>query len=96
MIGRMTAIGFGIALLLPALIFYGVRTFGPEPKYADDITGDLAPCCGRGPFVHRLAQDDGDQTIGTRAGSEDRKTSSQGDGSCHQLTMVLDPVDPKP
>ncbi|ACB97122.1 hypothetical protein Bind_3565 [Beijerinckia indica subsp. indica ATCC 9039] len=38
MIGRQIAIGFGIAIVLPLLIFYGVRTFSPPPKYQDYVT----------------------------------------------------------
>jgi len=31
----MLAIGFGIAVVLPALVHFGVKTFHPEPKYDD-------------------------------------------------------------
>lgn len=35
MIGRQIAIGFGIAILFPLLIFYGVSTFGSPPRFSD-------------------------------------------------------------
>jgi len=39
MIGRQIAIGFGIAIILPLLIYYGVRTFSPPPRYQDYVVG---------------------------------------------------------
>jgi hypothetical protein len=38
MIGRQIAIGFGIAIVIPLLIFYGVSTFSPPPKFQDYYT----------------------------------------------------------
>ncbi len=38
MIGRQIAIGFGIAIVIPLLIFYGVSSFSPPPKFEDYVT----------------------------------------------------------
>jgi hypothetical protein len=35
MLAREIAIGFGIAVIFPLLVYYGVRTFHPAPKTAD-------------------------------------------------------------
>jgi hypothetical protein len=35
MIGRQIAIGFGLAIIFPLLIFYGVSMFSPPPKAQD-------------------------------------------------------------
>jgi hypothetical protein len=35
MLARQIAIGFGIAVILPLLIYYGVSTFHPAPKIQD-------------------------------------------------------------
>ncbi len=35
MLARQIAIGFGIAVIFPLLVFYGVSTFHPAPKYSD-------------------------------------------------------------
>jgi hypothetical protein len=38
MLARQIAIGFGIAIVFPLLIYYGVTTFSPAPKLADFYT----------------------------------------------------------
>ncbi|HTV31757.1 MAG TPA: hypothetical protein VME69_01440 [Methylocella sp.] len=58
MSGRNIAIGFGIAILLPALIFYGVSTLSPAPKYADDITADTYRHKANATAEERQADDD--------------------------------------
>lgn len=35
MLARQIAIGFGIAIIFPLLVFYGVSTFHPAPKFSD-------------------------------------------------------------
>lgn len=35
MLARQIAIGFGIAVIFPLLVFYGVSTFYPAPKFPD-------------------------------------------------------------
>ncbi len=35
MLAKKFALGFGLAVLLPFLVFYGVSTFSPPPKYDD-------------------------------------------------------------
>lgn len=35
MLARQIAIGFGIAIIFPMLIYFGVSTFSPAPKLAD-------------------------------------------------------------
>jgi len=35
MIAKKIALGCGIALILPLMVHYGVRTFSPEPKWSD-------------------------------------------------------------
>jgi uncharacterized membrane protein YphA (DoxX/SURF4 family) len=40
MLARQIAIGFGIAVIFPLLVFYGVSTFYPAPKYPSDGTGE--------------------------------------------------------
>jgi len=35
MLAKKFALGFGIAIILPMMIHYGVSTFSPCPKYAD-------------------------------------------------------------
>jgi uncharacterized membrane protein YphA (DoxX/SURF4 family) len=42
MLGRQIAIGFGIALIFPLLVYYGVSTFYPAPKY-QTVTETLTP-----------------------------------------------------
>lgn len=42
MLARQIAIGFGIAVIFPLLIHYGVATFHPAPKY-DASIASLAP-----------------------------------------------------
>jgi hypothetical protein len=42
MLARQIAIGFGIAIILPLLIHYGVSTFHPAPKLESSIA-QLAP-----------------------------------------------------
>ncbi len=39
MLARQIAIGFGIAIILPLLIHYGVSTFRPPPKSQDMFQG---------------------------------------------------------
>jgi hypothetical protein len=34
MVARQIAIGFGIAVIFPLLLYYGVSTYQPAPKYA--------------------------------------------------------------
>jgi hypothetical protein len=38
MLARQIAIGFGIAIIYPLLIFYGVATFHPAPKFQAFVT----------------------------------------------------------
>lgn len=38
MLARQIAIGFGIAMIFPLLVFYGVSTFYPAPKLGDTGT----------------------------------------------------------
>ncbi len=38
MLARQIAIGFGIAVIFPLLVFYGVTTFYPAPKLSTDGT----------------------------------------------------------
>lgn len=38
MLARQIAIGFGIAVIFPLLVFYGVSTFHPAPKFPDYVT----------------------------------------------------------
>src|SRR5262245_834707 len=33
MLARQIAIGFGLAIIFPLLVYYGVRTFSPPPKW---------------------------------------------------------------
>jgi lipopolysaccharide export LptBFGC system permease protein LptF len=35
MLARQIAIGFGVAIVFPLLIYYGVCTFSPAPKWSD-------------------------------------------------------------
>ena len=35
MLAKKFALGFGIAVILPFLVFYGVCSFSPQPKYED-------------------------------------------------------------
>lgn len=35
MLARQIAIGFGVAIVFPLLVYYGVSTFSPEPKWND-------------------------------------------------------------
>ncbi|MBP9854592.1 MAG: hypothetical protein KBD53_06980 [Candidatus Omnitrophica bacterium] len=35
MLAKKIAVGFGIAIILPMLVHYGVKTFSPEPKWGD-------------------------------------------------------------
>ena len=42
MLARQIAVGFGIALILPLLIYYGVSTFYPPPKFNTFVTATLA------------------------------------------------------
>ena len=37
MLGRQIAIGFGIAVILPLLIYYGVASFSPAPRTQDYV-----------------------------------------------------------
>jgi hypothetical protein len=37
MLGRQIAIGFGVAIIFPLLVYYGVSTFSPAPKFSDFI-----------------------------------------------------------
>jgi len=40
MLARQIAIGFGIAVIFPLLVFYGVSTFYPAPKFPDNGTSE--------------------------------------------------------
>lgn len=40
MLARQIVIGFGIAAIFPLLVFYGVSTFYPAPKYPTDGTSE--------------------------------------------------------
>ncbi len=35
MLAKKFAVGFGIAILLPMIVYYGVTTFAPAPKWGD-------------------------------------------------------------
>ena len=37
MLAKKIALGFGIAIILPMMIHYGVSTFSPPPKYKDYV-----------------------------------------------------------
>ncbi len=37
MLAKKLAVGFGIAILLPMLVHFGVSTFSPEPKWENDF-----------------------------------------------------------
>jgi len=37
MLARQIAIGFGVAIILPLLIYYGVRTFDPPPVWSEIV-----------------------------------------------------------
>jgi ABC-type proline/glycine betaine transport system permease subunit len=39
MLARQIAIGFGIAIIFPLLVYYGVSTLHSPPKYSDYFTG---------------------------------------------------------
>jgi hypothetical protein len=41
MLARQIAVGFGIALIFPLLVYYGVATFYPTPKFQDIVTAAL-------------------------------------------------------
>jgi putative Mn2+ efflux pump MntP len=41
MLARQIAVGFGIALIFPLLVYYGAATFYPMPKYQDVVTAAL-------------------------------------------------------
>jgi hypothetical protein len=41
MLARQIAVGFGIALIFPLLVYYGVATFYPPPKFQDIVTATL-------------------------------------------------------
>jgi hypothetical protein len=41
MLARQIAVGFGIALIFPLLVYYGVATFHPTPKRQDIVTATL-------------------------------------------------------
>jgi hypothetical protein len=41
MLARQIAVGFGIALIFPLLVYYGVATFYPTPKFQDIVTATL-------------------------------------------------------
>ena len=43
MLARQLAIGFGIAIIFPLLIHFGVATFHPVPKFQSFVTVRLAP-----------------------------------------------------
>jgi hypothetical protein len=43
MLARQIAIGFGIAIIFPLLIYYGVSTFYPPPKTENFIKTNCAP-----------------------------------------------------
>jgi hypothetical protein len=43
MLARQIVIGFGIAIIFPLLIHYGVSTFHPAPKLESPITAPPAP-----------------------------------------------------
>lgn len=45
MLARQIAIGFGIAVIFPLLVFYGVSTFYPSPKFPDNY--DSTECMMR-------------------------------------------------
>jgi hypothetical protein len=38
MLARQIAVGFGIALIFPLLVYYGVATFFPPPKFQEMVT----------------------------------------------------------
>lgn len=39
MLAKKFAVGFGIAIVLPMLVHYGVSTFSPAPKWEDRYSG---------------------------------------------------------
>ena len=41
MLARQIAVGFGIALIFPLLVYYGVATFYPTPKFQGIVTATL-------------------------------------------------------
>ena len=41
MLARQIAIGFGIAMIFPLLVYYGVSTFYPPPKFNAIVTATL-------------------------------------------------------
>ncbi len=43
MLARQIAVGFGIAVILPLLIHYGVATFYPPPKMQTIVTATIMP-----------------------------------------------------
>ena len=43
MLGRQIAVGFGIAVIFPLLVYYGVATFYPPPEPADYFTRSAEP-----------------------------------------------------
>ena len=43
MIVRQLAIGFGVAIVFPLLVYYGVSTFSPPPKWPDYYRPSVAP-----------------------------------------------------
>jgi hypothetical protein len=40
MLARQIVVGFGIALVFPLMIYYGVATFHPAPKWNDYVTSE--------------------------------------------------------
>jgi hypothetical protein len=43
MLGRQIAIGFGVAIIFPMLIYYGVSTFSPPPNLRDVVQTENRP-----------------------------------------------------
>src|SRR5713226_4040912 len=43
MLARQIAIGFGIAVIFPLLVYYGVRTFHPAPNRANYFSAYVPP-----------------------------------------------------
>ncbi len=57
MLARQIVIGFGIAVIFPLLIHYGVSTFHPAPKYQSFIINRLAPSGSATPEERKEYQD---------------------------------------
>jgi hypothetical protein len=56
-IGRQIAIAFGIAIVFPLLIFYGVSIFSPPPKFQDyNTVAPFNPNCSANAEKQKAAQ----------------------------------------